>query len=257
MSKNNKSIKHPTICSKSAKDFYIEHKKLSEFYFFVFGLAFKANDFQRELNKRLSDLHTDKKLKDYYLEQSKKQSIELITMKKHMDMFKEVLYVRNVENYVNYLAGIMHQIFIAKPMTLRSSENITLAEALSQETINDLVLFVAERKVNQLSYLSLTDLSDYFNNRFGLSLADKTDLQNLFVAVEIRNLFVHNRCIINNRYINRMKIAEENIGKKKIIENDELQELLSLLFNCVNHLDNKIKSKFRIKGTRFNINKDS
>jgi len=254
MPKHNKITKYPAICSKSAKDFYIEHKKLNEFYFFVFGLAFKANDFQSALNKRLSDLYDDAEKKEYYMKQSENQSSELKTMKKHMDIFGEILYVRHVENYINYIAGIINQIFIAKPMTLRSSENITLAEALSQETINDLVLFVAEKKVNQLSYLSLTDLNNYFLDRFGLSLANSIDLQNLFIAVETRNLSVHNRSIINSRYINRMKISEDNIGKKRIIKYDELQELSFLLFKCVKSLDNEIKSKFDIKGIRFNKN---
>lgn len=252
MPKKNKTIKYPSICSKSAKDFYIEHKKLNEFYFFVFGLAFKANDFQSALNKRLSDLHDDAEIKEYYMEKSKNRSSELKIMKKHMDIFGEILYVRHVENYVNYIAGIIHQIFIAKPMTLRSSENITLTEALSQETINDLVLFVAEKKVNQLSYLSLTELNNYFIDRFGLALADSSDLQNLFIAVEVRNLSVHNRSIINSRYINRMKISEDNIGKKRIIKYNELLELSFLLFKCVKSIDDKIKSKFDIKGKRFN-----
>ncbi len=250
MIKKVKPIKYPSICSESALEFYIEHKNINEFYFFVFGLAFKANDFQSEIYKRLAELHDEEKEKDYYTEQSKKESKELIMMKKHKDVFQEIIYVRHVENYITYISGIMHQIFVAKPYTLRSSEHITIQEALSQESIENLVLYVAEKKVSELSYLSLIELNKFFLDRFGLPLAISDDLQQLLVAIEVRNLAVHNRSNMNSRYTTRLKISEQNIGKKRIIEYDELKELSLLLFKCVKSLDKEIKDKFKIKGIR-------
>jgi hypothetical protein len=217
-------------------------------------MAFKANDFQVSLYKRLAELHDVDKDKKYYIELSKKQTPEIIRMKKYMDVFQEILYVKHVENYINYVAGITYQIFVAKPETLRSSENITIKEALSHETIEHLILYVSERKVNELSYLSLTDLNKYFDDRFGIQLAKENDLHNLVIAIEVRNLAVHNRSIINQRYVNRLKISYEKIGTKRIIDHDELLELSSLLFRCVKSLDEEVKTKFGLKGIRFRMN---
>lgn len=250
MTKKVKPVRYPSISSKSSSEFYIQHKNINEFYFFVFGLAFKADDFQSAINKRLAELHADKEKKEYFSEQSKKQSLELIMMKKHMDVFSEIIYIRHVENYITYISGIMHQIFVAKPNNLRSSEHITLKEALSQESIDNLVLYVAEKKVSELSYLSLIELNKFFLDRFGMPLAGSDDLQQLFIAIEVRNLAVHNRSIMNSRYTTRLKISQENIGKKRIIEYDELNELSLLLFRCVKSIDKEIKDKFKIKGIR-------
>ena len=119
-----------------------------------------------------------------------------------------------------------------------------------QKSIENLVLYVAEKKVSELSYLSLIELNKFFLDRFGLPLAISDDLQQLFVAIEVRNLAVHNRSTMNSRYTTRLKISEQNIGMKRIIKYDELKELSLLLFKCVKSLDKEIKDKFKIKGIR-------
>ncbi len=94
----------------------------------------------------------------------------------------------------------------------------------------------------------------YFDDRFGIQLAKENDLHNLVIAIEVRNLAVHNRSIINQRYVNRLKISYEKIGTKRIIDHDELLELSSLLFRCVKSLDEEVKTKFGLKGIRFRMN---
>jgi hypothetical protein len=67
---------------------------------------------------------------------------------------------------------------------------------------------LAERKVDGLSYSSFLDLSQFFEERFHLTLVDDKDAQFVTEAIEVRNISVHNRCIVNRRYRQKTQCDE-------------------------------------------------
>ena len=58
------NIKYPSICSRSAKDFYIEHKNINEFNYFVFGMALKPMILKSHFTKGWLSSTMKKKIKN-------------------------------------------------------------------------------------------------------------------------------------------------------------------------------------------------
>jgi hypothetical protein len=85
---------------------------------------------------------------------------------------------------------------------------------LEYDDMADLLDALAERKVSDLSYKSLADLSGYFKEKLGLALtATKGELEHLTLLVEIRNLLVHNRGIVNSIFLSKTKSTKWKLGQ--------------------------------------------
>jgi hypothetical protein len=172
-------------------------------------------------------------------------------LKLHRQFLVEVILVRHVENYLNYLSGRLYEIFTQRPETLRSSDRVELETVLRHESIESLVREVAERKVESLSYSSFADLCQFFTDRFKLTVASDADRSTLIEMIEVRNISVHNRCIVNKRFASRTGAPEARIGRKKQLGIADLDRLVPLLADCVRVLDVEARRRLKIRGTRF------
>lgn len=174
-------------------------------------------------------------------------------LKQHRQVLLEIILSRHVENYLSYLSSLLFEIFTQRPETLRSSGSIDIETALQHNSINDLVRTIAKKKVENLSYSSFEDLAAYFGERFHLKLVQKEPLATIVEAIEIRNISVHNRCIINERYVSRSGSAATDVGKKKELYINYLDRVVPLLAEEVAKLDESARKRLKLKGTRFDI----
>lgn len=168
-------------------------------------------------------------------------------------LFLEVVLVRHVENYLNYLSSLLFEIFTQRPETLRSSETVEVATVLNHDTLDDLVRTLAEKKVGALSYSSFQDLADFFQQRFGLQLFDEKDVPTVVEAVETRNISVHNRCVINRRYCRRTGADSSRIGQIRSLLPTDVDRLCELCFESVKRLDKETRAKLKLRASRFRV----
>ena len=184
----------------------------------------------------------EKKLKE------RKKAIDILREKRQLLL--EIILVRHIENYLNYLSSLLFEIFTQRPETLRSSEKVELSELLKHSTMDDVIRDVAERKVSSLSFSSLRDLADFFSDRFGLAIATMPLLEIVCEATEIRNISVHNRCIINERFATRTGCDPATIGQQQKLFIGYLDQLLPALAEIVKELDKSARNKMRLKTVR-------
>lgn len=157
----------------------------------------------------------------------------------------ELLLCRHVDNFQSYLGGLLHEVLIARPELLRSKETIELSLALSKKSMNDLVQFVAERKVNELSYGSFGDLAKYFEDR-GLAIASDEEQQAITTAIAVRNISVHNRCVINDRFLRTTQQRSVAAGSLYQLSFPEVRSTAVMFANIVKRVDAKAASKFAL-----------
>ena len=165
--------------------------------------------------------------------------------------FLEVIFVRHIENYLNYLSSLLFEIFTQRPETLRSSEKVEVSFVLGCTSINDIIRALAERKVEGLSYESVAELSTFFHDRFNLDLFSTLEIDIVVEAIETRNISVHNRCIVNGRYLTRTRRDKSLIGKRRNIYFSDIEKIVPLLGEAVKRLDKHAQAKLRLRGTRF------
>lgn len=177
---------------------------------------------------------------------------ERLTRNRHT--FLEMMISRHVDSYLNYVSSLLFEIFIQRPETLRSARSpIDVEMALSHQSIKGLVRAIAEKRVDSLSYSSFTDLRVYFDKNFGITLVQPQALRRIVETIEIRNISVHNRSIVDERYVARTGTARSEIGKKKRVYLNHVLDLTPVLAAEAVRVDRSARKELKLKGVRFDI----
>lgn len=176
-----------------------------------------------------------------------KNRLSVDVFKKQQGLFKELIMCRAVDNYLTYLTQLITIVLQANPEMLKSSETITLQELLSHESLEQVIHHVVERKVNELSYKGIRDLYDYLKQRYGIDLfKDAEDLETTAKYVEMRNVITHNRGIINQQFIKRLKEKMDYIGQHVSVIEGNPMELIAHFLLRVLDLDSRVAEKFTL-----------
>ena len=248
----NKIVKFPRTGTRAAMQFYEVYSEIQDFLFFIYKLANTVDNIQKITSKGLlkfasaEERHTRLKAKS-------KTVSPIEEMRRQRQVIVEIVLVRHVENYLNYLSQLLFEIFTQRPETLRSSDKVEVSRVLKHNSISELVTELAQRKVDGLAYSSFEDLSEFFTDRFGLTVTSGTTENNLIEAIEIRNISVHNRCVVNERYVKRTGCKKEMIGRRREVGSEDLQTIEEMLVSVV-ALDSSARKKLKLKGVRFKKN---
>jgi hypothetical protein len=114
----------------------------------------------------------------------------------------EVLLCRSVDNFVTYLSEALALAYRHQPNMLRTDEKVAYKELIGLTSREDLVTYLAERKVHRLSYSSLEDLATTLEHQHGLTLfSDRAEMARASSLNATRNLLVHNRGRVNRAYL--------------------------------------------------------
>lgn len=163
----------------------------------------------------------------------------------------EAFLTRYVDNYLAYVSGLLFEIYTQRPETLKTQEKIEIEFVLSHGTMSELVQGIAERRVAAVSYRSFEDLVDYFAEAFKLELVEPALLPVVVEAIETRNLSVHNRCVINDRYLKRTKQSLTLLGTRRDVRLKQVLEISRVLSASCRRVDALARKKLRLRGRRF------
>ena len=242
----------PRIGTPAAENFVQSWVRINSFFYWVLHMASSIDHMHQvaaEALRTVNDVDENEENADH------KTMIDVL--KENRQFFLEVTVVRHIENYLNYLSELLYEIFTGRPETLRSSDKVEISRVLAHASIQDFVRAAAERKVDSLSYSSFSELAEFFQDRFGLTIISSNYESVVVEAIETRNISVHNRCLINDRYCSRTGADSNQIGNRKDIYVGTLDELVPLLFDVVKELDVSARKKLKLKGRRFVIDKPS
>jgi hypothetical protein len=109
-------------------------------------------------------------------------------------------------NFLTYLSEIIQNAVSKKPEILRSNDRFTAEEILQFSKMSDVASYIADRKINELSYGGLRQMEQFIDDRLGLKLfEDDEERRLLSILVELRNIQTHNRGIVNDLFLNRLE----------------------------------------------------
>jgi hypothetical protein len=248
---NKNSIVIPKTGTEAARDFYQSWKDINRLFDFVLSLAGRADKVAETAHKAIVSVESDPTKKARLEEDWKGRRGALDELKANRQLLVETILVRHIENFINYLSGVLFEIFVARPETLKSSDKVEVSKVLEHDSIESLVREIAETKVDSLSYSSFAKMSEFFEDRFKISIASDQDIKFIHIHIEIRNISVHNRCYINKRFLARTSDDPTSLGKKKELYGNDLDALIPKLANIVKAVDAEVRKKLKIKGVRF------
>lgn len=165
--------------------------------------------------------------------------------KRFYQLMAEMALCRVVDNYLSYVTDLLGILFRTRPECLKSSETITLEFALAHKTTSRLIRAIADRQVNKLSYRGMKDLNEYTSKQLGLALfGSSAELSQGIQLIEMRNLIVHSRGVVNDTFLSRTGNPHYGIGSQLSFSFSSVQENGNFLARCVEELEQRAHSKF-------------
>ncbi|WP_316980213.1 hypothetical protein [Shumkonia mesophila] len=168
----------------------------------------------------------------------------------------ENMCIRTTDNFLCYLSDTIQHCMIKRPELLRSSEEIKVEDVLRFSNHKNLVSFLVDRKINELSYGGINGVIKFINSRTGIQLVN-SDEEKLFLnfSIELRNIYTHNRGIVNDIFIRRLgdipgKFKYER-GKRFHADFDTIAELANNLYTIASRLDENVSEKFKFKRKKY------
>jgi hypothetical protein len=241
----------PNSGTYAAIQFFISYRQINSFLQFLVNMVAQIEEVAKTAHDALLNVADDATEKARLTKDWEERKSPIDELKKHRQFILEVILVRHVENYLNYLSSLLREVFLARPEALRSMEKIEVETVLRHDSIEDLVKTITERKVEALSYSSFADLADYFLEKFHITLVSDSKRHLFIEAIETRNISVHNRCIINQRFVSRTGGKVERVGKLCDLGIHEVEETAHQLAESVKAVDLDARRRLHVKGHHF------
>jgi len=123
----------------------------------------------------------------------------------HRQLVNEMMLSRSVESFDLYVLSMLRTVFTAKPEMLKSESSIDAATIIDLKDFNDIISYLAERKMHELSFKPLSELRAYIKRQTGIDLFVTEEIYEMTVlSSEVRNLIAHNDCRVNDLFLKRI-----------------------------------------------------
>jgi hypothetical protein len=206
---------------------------------------------QMELVKVLEQSPPVKKVSDllkFFRDESKLASSRVFA---HTPLLLELILCRSVDSYLAYIAGMLGLIFRSAPATLPSERTIKYAEVLAHDTLEGVVDYMAEVEVQRLAYQGMRSLAEELRCRPGLVLYEgKGDLATAIELVQVRNLIVHNRGVVNRRFLERVGGSRYRLAETLRLDPMWLSNGANFLFRSAVDIEGRATSTFSLPRPR-------
>jgi hypothetical protein len=166
----------------------------------------------------------------------------------HSAVLEEMVFCRDVNSFLTYLADLMTLIYEKYPKKLPSNKQATYRFCIEHHLAGDLIPALAERTVRDLTYQNLDDLAEHFEKELDISLFTKDSYSaNARLCVDIRNIMTHNRGVVDRFFIQRNPRFAEDLGKRAVLTEKESRDMLGTLGYCARQVDLRAINKFGLE----------
>lgn len=130
--------------------------------------------------------------------------INIESVKSRYQIDREFLVTKIVDSFQHYLSKMLRRVFVERPEILKSEGSIKIKELLEYSDMNELIGFLADRKVNELAYSGLPKVIQYLKKDLGLNFdTETTEFKEACELIEVRNIIVHNDCKVSDIFLRR------------------------------------------------------
>jgi hypothetical protein len=159
--------------------------------------------------------------------------------------FIEMFLSRAVDNFQIYIVEILREVLHRQPRILSSSkQELTLGYVLQFDSIDTLTKDWIEGKVTSLSYEGFDNLEEWCQSRGIPLLVPEGKREQIVELIATRNLIVHNRGIVDERYKKAVSTTKFALRQQRDLVVQDLLSAKELLDYVVNVTDGAIVAKF-------------
>lgn len=159
----------------------------------------------------------------------------------------EMFVSRAVDNFEVYLVAVVRLVLNKEPRILSDrKQELTLGQILKFESIEALSREIIEGKLNALSYEGFGELEAWCTQRSIPLVVPHGQRERVVELIALRNIIVHNRGCVDERYRAAVPSASTKVGDKRELDVDDLFGAIALLDAVVATTDAAVAGKFRL-----------
>lgn len=198
-----------TVCTDAFSRFLNEYHANIDYFFFVIRLVTNTDEGRVRASRALLIAEPDDEKRARHEASAADPDATLRELQRHSTVQSRNLTNGIVNAFQRYFSSIIQAAAQKRPELLTSSQTVRVDDILKFTRHRDLVAFIIDRKINDLSYGGMTEMEKYFGDRLGVRMFQndrERDLLRLFV--EVRNINVHNGGIVNDLFAGRVGTVE-------------------------------------------------
>lgn len=172
-------------------------------------------------------------------------SKSLLDIETYSIYYGQMCFARSMDNAMTYFKEILAEVIRKEPRILKSNEMEKLDFILNYNSMDGLIIALAEKKIEALFYGNIEEISKFFLDKLKILLFKTEEEKKKFNRyVKWRNLIVHNRGLINSEFVKQFPEAKEKLGYYLNFKYDDLSKYNVELNNFIVHIDFEISKKF-------------
>lgn len=240
--------------TQSLSDYFIENEH-TEFLILFIHIGDKfIKENKEESRSMLVDIFEDpdNEISQQLIEFLKTNSADhLLDGEFYSRHFSNMAYCRAIDNFITYFKDILAEVVYKKPKVLSSKDQEKLDFILKYDNFEDLLKALSEKKIEELFYKGISDISDYFSKKLGIEIfKDEDAKKEINFFIKQRNLIVHNRGKITKEFINEFDIENYQVDQYLLLNYNLVSKINLYLGNFLIDLDIEISQKFNLDYTK-------
>ena len=165
-------------------------------------------------------------------------------------LLTRILFSSYVDSFETYLSELLYEIYLAKPVTLKTKQEITIEEVLNCSDMEEFIHYVAKEKIGKLQKGSVKgfikenkQISDLKNGAD--KILDESKQNEIERILQIRHLYTHRNGIIDEKFIKNYT-GTFTINDEHKMSISEVCDKLNYLIQIIDAIDNSAILKYNL-----------
>ncbi len=150
----------------------------------------------------------------------------------------QILYSSCADNFETYLSDLLYEIYLAKPETLKSNQEVTIKEVLECTDMQEFVVYWSKKKLSKLQRGSVKGFLSENKQIDKLQVINEVTQEKIEGILQIRHLYAHRNGIVDEKFL-KYHPATFSLNDEHKLSISEMVNHLTFLVDCVVSIDNK------------------
>lgn len=159
-------------------------------------------------------------------------------------ILSRILFSSCVDNFETFLSDILFEIYLAKPQTLKSKQEVTIEEVLNCADLQDFVRYYAKQKLLKLQKGSVKGFIKENQQIRDLKIITDLEQNKIEGILQIRHLYSHRNGIIDEKFL--QYFSNFTINQEHAMGISEICDILMYLAGIVDALDREAIKKYNL-----------
>ena len=163
---------------------------------------------------------------------------------KSIRQLRETTVIATVARIEGFVRDVLLEFYEARPASLKGGQQLQLDQVVDAALKGDVLGFIAKRQVDLVVNRPVEEIVEYLRKRIGISF-DRCPIRigDLTEMFQTRHVLVHNRGMIDNRYIHRVSGTQFKEGQKRPLDGAYIRHCFDLLIDFCGFVDEQIGAK--------------